>query len=244
MRVRIWMGGIVMLLLLGGCHGPLPAQTFGLEPVTDHGPYRNRLAAYKLRGESGPSATAVPSAATGRRPSTQLPPVDVKARRPRVRRGARVNLRPQDMQPVRDWFSVRNRQFILADVVEIRASKEFFSQVLTTNTHIGMVRKQERVVNGDRIITLKYVGRNAPSAMNSPRVLIGTGFTVTARDTLRVHLTKTYDPARPVNIRVSARGDAARGRAEEVLQKDDHMLEVRGALTWDRANRRWVWRCG
>ena len=79
--------------------------------------------------------------------------------------------------------------------------------------------------------------------MNSPRVLIGVAFTATARDVLRVKLTKTYDPSRPVTIRVTARGDAARGRFDEILQKDD-TLQIRGALTWDRTQRRWVWNCG
>ena len=242
MRSLVLMGGAAVALMLSACHGPLPAQTFGMEPITDRGPYKSRLADYKLRGEPCPAdaRTAMPAAD---RNASRRPANARKGQRPRVRKG-RVNLRKQDLQSVHDWFSGRNRQFILGDVVEIEASKEFFSQVLTANAQVGMVRKSEREINGDRVITLTYIGAAIPSAMHSPRVLIGVGFTASARKTLHIKLSKTYDAARPVRIRITARGDAARGRGDDVLQKDDHQLTVQGALTWNRQLRRWTWSCG
>ena len=234
MRRFAAMTAVVMgSMLLCACHGPLPAQTFGMEPITDPGPYRNRLAAHKLRGDPAPTARA------SRRPAAaaSVTPVASGAVRPGV-----VRLRKEDLRPVKAWFSGRNEQFILGDTVEIVASKEYFSQVLTANAHVRTVRKTERTVGDDRVVSLKYIGGGLPSVMNNPRVFIGTGFTATARDTLHIRLTNTRDATRPVTIRIVARGDAARGRDEKILQRGGQ-LEVRGVLRWDRASRRWHWSC-
>ena len=247
MRSVVGMG--VLVLVLGGCHGPLPAQRFGLEPVTDPGPYRNRLAPYKLRGEPRPGTTASTDRANPPRPRRPGRSATVPTRAS-VRPG-NVRLRKHDLDPVRAWFSAGrnqvNTKFILADNVDIVASKEFFSQVLTANSQVGLVKKAETVVQGDRVITLSFVGERIgmiPSAMHSPRVLIGTGFTVTARQHLRVRLSRTQDASRPVRILINAQGDAAMGHKEDIWRKDDHQITVRGALTWDRSRRQWVWNCG
>lgn len=240
MTYRTLLGMLVGLLGLGGCHGPVASERLGLRPVTQHPPYRSRLAAYKLRGEPRPDAKPrTPRAGTTARRGRD----DVNIPQPAVRRRpGRVRVSGRDLQPVHEWFSERNRQFILGDEVDIVASKEFFSQILTANAQVGMVRKAEKTERGDKLIALTFIG-STPSAANNPRVLIGDrGLTVTARNVLRIRLSSTQNAAQPVSIRITARGDAARGRRDEILQRGD-VLGIHGALTWSRAQRKWVWGC-
>jgi hypothetical protein len=154
------------------------------------------------------------------------------------RRGA-VHLRPADLAGVRAWIDASNRQWILGRDVDVYASKEFFSQVLTVNATYATVRRDERRVGDDLLVTLTYVGLpSLASAMTNPRVLIGTGLTISAAKTLRLRLAKTSDPRRPVQLRIVAHGKAAWGRAQTVEQRADQ-LELGGVLAHD--GRRWVW---
>jgi hypothetical protein len=69
--------------------------------------------------------------------------------------------------------------------------------------------------------------------------MIGTGLTVSARRTLRVRLVKTTDPDHPVRLRVTARGEAARGSRDKVLERAPQLVlggDLRrrgGAYAWN-----------
>lgn len=165
---------------------------------------------------------------TPRRP-TQRAPVATRPVRQAVRPG-RVNLTPRDLAPVDAYLHARNSQWILGDHVEVYASREYFATALTVNARIGVVRRHDQESGADSIITLTYLGhRLAASAMANPRVLLGTGITVSARKRLTVRLIKTTDSRRPVYLRVVARGNASRGRKEEVSARGDS-LQIGGSL--------------
>ncbi len=154
-------------------------------------------------------------------------------------RPGQVNLSPRDLAPVDSFLHARNNQWILGDYAEVYASREYFATALTINTRVGLIQRHDRDELGDKIITLTYVGHpEAASAMANPRILIGTGLTVTARKRLVVRMVKTKDSRRPVYLRVLARGTASRGKGEKVLQRGDN-LQLGGALMFRQG--RWTW---
>ena len=155
------------------------------------------------------------------------------------RRKGKVNLSAHDLAPVDSYVHHRNSQWILGDTVDIYASKEYFSQVLTMNTHIGLVHRKDEKVGDQEIATLTFIGHETQrSAMTNPRVLIGTGITVSARRVLRLRMAPTSDANVPIRLRVVATGNASRGRDEEVAQRGPQ-LQIGGTMRNVRG--RWVW---
>ena len=160
-------------------------------------------------------------------------------RRMRSRPGM-VDLTDQDLAPVDEYLRARNSKWILADHVDVYASKEYFSQVLTMNAKIGLVHRKDETVGEDEIATLTFIGHETQrSAMSNPRVMIGTGLTVSARKVLRVRMARTVNTNVPVQLRIVATGDASRGRKDEVLERAPQ-LQMGGTLR--KANGQWVWR--
>jgi hypothetical protein len=154
-------------------------------------------------------------------------------------RPGRVKLGPGDLAPVDAFISERNEQWVLGETVDVYASKEYFAPVLTLNAKWGHVGREERDVPGGTVITLKYLMHRAgASAMTNPRVLIGKGLTISARQRLTVHLMKTTDASQPVYLRVLARGKAVRGRKQDVVQRAPN-IQLGGTLR--ARGGRWVW---
>jgi len=155
---------------------------------------------------------------------------------------ADIRLSRRDLKPVDDWLSARNTQWIIGEVVDVYASREYFASMLTLNAKTGLVHKRETTVQGDPVTILTYVGATfATNAMRAPRVQIGSeahGLSISARKVLRVRMAKTRDPARPVQLRVVARGKAVHGTHEKVLRRGD-ALELGGVLR--RSRGRWYW---
>lgn len=153
-----------------------------------------------------------------------------------------VSLTDADMQGVDQYLASgpqgSNTRWILGDNVEIVASTEYFANVMSLNRG-HFVNRTTRIDGNDTVETLKFLGaKNQRSAMTSPRAQIGTGLTVTARDTLTVRLSQTRDSSVPVRIKITAHGNASRGHKEEV-QNRGPMLTMGGNLV--RQNERWVW---
>lgn len=230
------LGLCATALLLAACTGPLPSQRVGLAPLTDPGPYRVRLAPYKL-DPSLPDPYAAPQAAPPAPPS----------RPPSRRGGGVVALSAHDLAPVHAWLGTPdNGQWILGDVVDVVVSKEFFASTLTVNTISGFmrevtVRREDRMVGDDELVTLTYMGQpGTEHAITAPRVQLGPGLMVSARRVLRLRMVKTEDPSRPVRARIVAQGRSRRGHGDKVVQRGD-VLQIRGELAWDPRSRRWVW---
>jgi hypothetical protein len=158
-----------------------------------------------------------------------------------------VSLTDADLAPVDAWLDHRrNSQWILGDEVEIVASREYFAAALTvSSTTSGIVQRTDDVTPNGTIVTLRFRGaKSQAGVMTSPRVQIGTGLTVTARKLLRLHLLRTTDPATPVHVQVTARGEAARGVHEAVSERAETIaiggtLRRRGGgYAWDVVGRR------
>ena len=151
-----------------------------------------------------------------------------------------VSLSAQDLAPVDHYISTKNSQWILGEEVEVVASKEYFGQNLTINATVGLHDRKDTTTRNETVVVLTYSGPGASaSAMTNPRVLVGTGLTVIARRTLTVRLYKTTDATRPVVLRVTARGKAAHGRKETVLDRGEllkvggELVSVQGRTTWN-----------
>lgn len=158
---------------------------------------------------------------------------------PRPATGGRVSLTDQDLAPVDAYIGVRNGQWILGDDVEVVASREFFGQNLTMARATGLVERRDSSVDGETTVTLTYVGDPGMASVGTnPRVLIGTGLTISARRTLVIKLAKTLDANRPVYLRVVARGKASRGRKDKVEQRAPE-LQVGGEIR--RNGGAWAW---
>lgn len=190
-------------------------------------------------GTAGRTAEVSTSVAStvGDRPVPQQSYRGPRAPRPR---GRQVDLRKEDLGGVDHWLSARNAQWVLGDVVDVYASKEYFSTMLTLNAKVGTVQRQDRKVGEDHLVTMRFLGhKGAASAMTNPRAQIGPGLTVTARRILRVRMAKTRDPRYPVQLRVVASGKAAHGKGDDTLRRDD-MIELGGTLGYARDH--WLWR--
>ena len=157
---------------------------------------------------------------------------------------AQVNLTDRDLEPVDAYLRAgqdqSNSQWILGDTVDIYASKEYFSQALTVNAKIGLVHRKDEKVGDDGIVTLTFIGHpSQASTMANPRVMIGTGVTVSARKTLRLRMAKTTNADVPVQLRVVAQGNASRGHKEAITARGQQ-LEIGGSLR--KTNGAWVWK--
>jgi hypothetical protein len=154
--------------------------------------------------------------------------------------GGQVALTARDLAEVDLFLSARNAQWILGDDVEVVASREYFAQNLTVNRSTGLVERADETRPDATVVRLRYVGDpGAASVVTNPRLLLGTGLTVSARRTLTLRLVRTTDAARPVHLLVRAVGDAAQGRKEQVERRAPE-LRLGGDLLPGPGGWRWV----
>lgn len=155
-------------------------------------------------------------------------------------RGGQVSLSARDLAPVDLYVDARNAQWILGDDVLVEASREYFAPLLSVNARLGAVSRTDDVRPDETIITLTFLmGRYQQAVENTPRVMIGTGLTITARRSLRVRLFKTNDADTPLALRVVATGQASRGRKDKVEARAP-TLQLGGSLR--RQGGQWLWR--
>jgi hypothetical protein len=129
------------------------------------------------------------------------------------------------------YLAAKNSQWIVADDVEILASREYFATALTLNAPwTGIVAKKTEVVGDEEITTMRLrAPKSQANVMDSPRAMIGTGLTVTARRTLRLRMQKTHGDQVPVRLQITASGDASRGIRDRVLERAP-LVSLRAAL--------------
>ena len=158
-------------------------------------------------------------------------------------RGGRVSLTAQDLLPVDAYVSAGSQQsntrWIVGDDVVVEASREYFGPTISITARQGAVARTDENRPDETLTTLTFtMGRLQTAVENNPRVTIGTGITVSARRTLKVRLFRTRDADRPVQIRISATGDASRGR-KDVVDQRGATLEMGGVL--QRSGSAFVW---
>ena len=193
-----------------------------------------------MRGPATQPSREVPVVAKAPVSDKPVPQQSFRGPRAPRPRGRNVNLRKGDLAGVDHWLSARNAQWVLGDVVDVYASKEYFSTMLTLNAKVGTVQRQDKKVGEDHLVIMRFLGQTgAASAMTNPRVQVGPGLTVTARKVLRVRMAKSRDPRYPVQLRIVANGKAAHGKGDDTLRRDD-MVELGGTLGY--AKDHWLWR--
>jgi len=155
------------------------------------------------------------------------------------RRGGKVFLSDRDLAAVDAFIGASHAQWILGDDVEVIASREYFAQNLTVNATLGMVRRTDTTRVDQTIVELVYVGpRGTASITTSPRIMIGTGLTITARHRLVLRLVRSTAAGVPLSLRITARGEASRGRKDEIFIRRP-TLQLGGEIR--RQGNRWVW---
>ena len=81
------------------------------------------------------------------------------------------------------------------------------------------------------VVTVTYLGaKELISEATAPRILIGTGITVSARRRLTVHFVKTRNVDVPVRLRIAVNGEASMGRGADVLRRKEPQIVVGCAL--------------
>jgi hypothetical protein len=137
--------------------------------------------------------------------------------------GGEISLTDRDLAPMDAW--VRRRYWILGDDVEIVASKEYFVQTLSIAARVGLVQRRDEEGAEEARSVLTFLG--TPQQLDvttAPRVMLGTGVTVTARRTLTLRLVRTRDANYPVRVRITARGKASLGSGNEVQRRDETLV--------------------
>ena len=136
-----------------------------------------------------------------------------------------VVLTDADLAKMDAW--VKRRRWILADDVDIVASREYFGPIVSITERIGVIRREDTDLGGDAISTMTFTGpREAIDVQTAPRVFIGTGLSVMARRRLTLRLLKTHagDASVPVRIRINASGKASTGVGDQVAQRADALV--------------------
>jgi hypothetical protein len=158
-------------------------------------------------------------------------------------RGGEVSLSAKDLLPVDAYVDAgagaSNARWILGDEVTIEASREYFGPLLSISTRTGAVRRTDEVKPDETLTTLTFtMGKLQTAVENNPRVMIGTGITVSARNVLKVRLLRTTDAAAPVRLRIVATGNASRGHKDQVAERAP-TLQMGGQMRWNGSA--WVW---
>jgi len=134
-----------------------------------------------------------------------------------------VNLTPADLAPIDAY--IKRPQWILGDDVDVVASKEYFVQVLSIATRIGMCKREDFQDKDSAGSVITFLGRpEQVSEQTAPRLLIGTGLTITARHKLTVRFVPTRNVDLPVRLRVAANGKASLGSKANVLKREPSLV--------------------
>ncbi len=160
--------------------------------------------------------------------------------------GAVVALSGRDLASVRQYFgrgeNDLSTRWVIGDNVDVIASKEFFEQLITVSRGPLVARTDRKLGRGDLLVTLRFLGQQGQaSAETSPRLLIGTGWSVLARKKLVLRFVETQNAAQPVRLQIRARGDAKQGHKQKIIKEAKNIV-VGGDLVRRDRGRGWVWR--
>ena len=160
-----------------------------------------------------------------------------------AQRGGHVALSAKDLVPADIYMDAgrnqQNARWIVGDEVYVEASREYFAQNLSISARQGAVHRVDDPKPDETVTTLTFLmGRLQSAVENNPRVTIGSGITVSARKVLRVRLFRTTDASTPVRLRITATGDASRGK-KDVVEQRAPQLQMGGVLR--RGSSGWAW---
>ena len=200
---------LVSLVAVAACSsGARRAERGGGEaPVSGSYPEARRGAGGGQPGDGAPSGGGV---GTG-------------AGTPRDARSGDVSLSDQDLAPIDGY--IKKRGWILGDVVEVVASKEYFVQYISIAARIGLVKRVDSEDDNGMTSVITFLG--SPEQLDvstAPRLLIGTGITVSARQKLVLRFARTRNPDVPVRLRITAQGKARQGVGDQTLRKEEMIV--------------------
>jgi len=139
--------------------------------------------------------------------------------------GGEVALTNEDLAPVDAY--VRKRVWYVGDEVDVVASREYFWQYVSFVAAKGVSDRHDAEDENGLVVTVTYLG---PPALldesTAPRILIGTGITVSARKRLVVRFVRTRDADVPVRLRIAATGEASMGQGAQVLRRKEPQIVV------------------
>jgi|GEM_PF-2240976 len=141
----------------------------------------------------------------------------------RESRSGQVSLSDKDLAPIDGY--IKNRGWILGDVVEVVASKEYFVQYISIAARIGLVKRVDSEDDNGMTSVVTFLG--SPEQLDvstAPRLLIGTGITVSARQKLVLRFARTRNPDVPVRLRITAQGKARQGVGDKTLRKEESIV--------------------
>jgi hypothetical protein len=140
-----------------------------------------------------------------------------------------VKLTNEDLAPVDAY--VKRRVWYVGDDIEVFASREYFWQYVSFIAAKGVAQREDHETPDGLVVTVTYVGgRELISEETAPRILIGTGVTLSARHRVTVRFVKTRDPNVPVRLRIAATGNASMGRGAEKLRRGESQIVAGCAL--------------
>ncbi len=191
-----------------------------------------------IRFPTGQPFPKVP-AAQPRTPVTSRPARTIPGTTP----GAQVALSGRDLAAVRNYFGRGaddlSTRWVIGDRVDVIASKEFFEQLITVSRGPLVSRTDRKLGRGDLLVTLTYLGHEGIiGADNTPRLLIGTGWSILARKKLVLRFVETRNAKQPVRIQIRARGSAKQGHKEQIIKEANNLI-TGGDLV--RRGRGWSW---
>lgn len=143
--------------------------------------------------------------------------------RPAGARTGEVSLTDKDLAPIDGY--IKKRSWILADVVEVVASKEYFVQYISIAARIGLVKRVDSEDANGMTSVITFLG--SPEDLDvatAPRLLIGTGITVSARQKLVLRFARTRNPDVPVRLRITAQGKARQGVGDQTLRREESIV--------------------
>jgi len=134
-----------------------------------------------------------------------------------------VSLSDKDLAPIDGY--IKRRSWILGDVVEVVASKEYFAQYISIVARIGLAKRVDSEDENGMTSVVTYLG--TPEQLDvatAPRLLIGTGITVSARQRLVLRFARTRNPDVPVRLRITAQGRARQGVGDQTLRREESIV--------------------
>lgn len=134
-----------------------------------------------------------------------------------------VSLTDRDLAPIDGY--IKKRSWVLGDVVEVVASKEYFAQYISISARIGLAKRVDSEDANGMTSVITYLG--TPEQLDvstAPRLLIGTGITVSARQKLVLRFARTRNPDVPVRLRITAQGKARQGVGDQTLRREESIV--------------------
>lgn len=144
--------------------------------------------------------------------------------------GSEVSLTAEDLAPVDAYL--KRRVWYVGDDVDVTASQEYFWQYVSFVSAKGVTDRHDAEDASGLTVTVTYLGpKESISQETAPRILIGTGITVSARHRLIVHFKKTQSADVPVKLQILVSGVASMGRGSDIVKSKEQQIIVGCALS-------------